>query len=346
MATTTEPSQRDPALRKSGVGNIFIKNLDTEIDNKALYDTFAQFGNIVSAKVATDLQGQSKGYGFVQFDTEEGAQSAIGHVNGMLLNDKQVYIGPFQKRNERATAATTTHVSASEAKRIDEELMSPKYGFSIDQLMELAGLSVASAIRETYPPETHPRVLVIAGPGNNGGDGLVAARHLTHFGYDVSVCYPKRSPGKALYEGLVTQCETLGVKFVSADALVGGGAAPPPPLRETHDVAVDAMFGFSFAGAPRAPFDALLALLHPRASPPPIVAVDIPSGWDVDDGDVFGDGMRPETLVSLTAPKIGATAFAGAHHFLGGRFVPPRMKEEFGLRAPEYEDAKQCVRIA
>ena len=248
--------------------------------------------------------------------------------------------------SSRATAATTTHVSSSEAKRIDEELMSPKYGFSIDQLMELAGLSVASAIRETYPPETHPRVLVIAGPGNNGGDGLVAARHLTHFGYDVSVCYPKRSPGKALYEGLVTQCETLGVTFVSADALVDGGGGSWRHLRETHDVVVDAMFGFSFAGAPRAPFDALLALLHQRASPPPIVAVDIPSGWDVDDGDVFGDGMRPETLVSLTAPKIGATAFAGAHHFLGGRFVPPRMKEEFGLRAPEYEGAKQCVRIA
>jgi polyadenylate-binding protein len=100
-------SQRDPALRKSGVGNIFIKNLDKEIDNKALYDTFAQFGNIVSAKVATDLQGQSKGYGFVQFDTEEGAQSAIEKVNGMLLNDKQVYVGPFQKRNERGGGPTT-----------------------------------------------------------------------------------------------------------------------------------------------------------------------------------------------------------------------------------------------
>ncbi|GJJ12112.1 hypothetical protein Clacol_006353 [Clathrus columnatus] len=94
-------SQRDPALRKTGQGNIFIKNLDQGIDNKALHDTFAAFGNVLSCKVATDDSGVSKGYGFVHYETAEAADAAIKAVNGMLLNDKKVYVGPHVSRKER-----------------------------------------------------------------------------------------------------------------------------------------------------------------------------------------------------------------------------------------------------
>lgn len=94
-------SQRDPSLRRSGVGNVFIKNLDKTIDNKAMYDTFLNFGNILSCKVAMDSNGESKGYGFVHFETERAALHAIEKVNGMLLNDKKVFVGKFIPRSER-----------------------------------------------------------------------------------------------------------------------------------------------------------------------------------------------------------------------------------------------------
>lgn len=74
--------------------------------------------------------------------------------------------------------------------------MSDAGAYSLDQLMELAGLAVAQAVHKLFPPApsgTHHKVLVACGPGNNGGDGLVAARHLLHFGYRPTIYYPKPS---------------------------------------------------------------------------------------------------------------------------------------------------------
>ena len=94
-------SHRDPSTRKSGLGNIFIKNLDKSIDNKALHDTFQAFGRILSCKVAADANGVSRGYGFVHFETEEAAQLSIEKVNGMMIEDKVVFVGLFLKKNDR-----------------------------------------------------------------------------------------------------------------------------------------------------------------------------------------------------------------------------------------------------
>ncbi|TYI83335.1 hypothetical protein E1A91_D05G286800v1 [Gossypium mustelinum] len=203
-----------------------------------------------------------------------------------------------------------SYLTQREAAEVDETLMGP-LGFSVDQLMELAGLSVATSINEVYKPSEYNRVLAICGPGNNGGDGLVAARHLYHFGYKPFVCYPKRTQ-KPLYSGLVTQLESLSIPFLSVDEL-------PMDLSKDFDILVDAMFGFSF---------------H-----------DIPSGWHVEEGDVGGDGIKPDMLVSLTAPKLCAKKFSGPHHFLGGRFVPPAIAEKYKLQLPQYPGISMCVRI-
>ncbi|EPS61585.1 hypothetical protein M569_13210, partial [Genlisea aurea] len=238
---------------------------------------------------------------------------------------------------------SVSYLSQREAAEIDEILMGP-LGFSVDQLMELAGLSVATSIAEVYKPVEHSRILAICGPGNNGGDGLVAARHLHHFGYRPFICYPKRT-AKPLYDGLITQLESLSVPFLSAEEL-------PEDLSESFDVVVDAIFGFSFHGTPRPPFDDLthrLAILGDNDRKirklPAVVSVDIPSGWHVEEGDVNGDGIKPDMLVSLTAPKLCARKFSGAHHFLGGRFVPPSIAEKFNLRLPQYPGTSMSVRI-
>ncbi|KAI9790444.1 MAG: Protein phosphatase PP2A regulatory subunit B [Peltula sp. TS41687] len=130
-------SQRDPGLRKTGQGNVFIKNLDVAIDNKALHDTFAAFGNILSCKVAQDEYHNSRGYGFVHYETAEAATNAIRHVNGMLLNDKKVFVGHHvakkdrqSKWDEQKANFTNIYVKNVEADTTDEELrdLFAKYG--------------------------------------------------------------------------------------------------------------------------------------------------------------------------------------------------------------------------
>ncbi|MEW5310909.1 MAG: hypothetical protein WDW38_002663 [Sanguina aurantia] len=233
--------------------------------------------------------------------------------------------------------------SSPEPLGMDEELMGPKaVGFQAgeDSLMELAGLSVACALAAEYPVATSPRVLVLAGPGNNGGDGLVAARHLCHFGYTVSVVYPKPTD-KPLYNGLTTQLRSLGVSFLDWDTLCDGGGM----LSGKCDVVMDALFGFSFKGAPRSPFDDILKALQPSSDPPPIVSIDIPSGWDVEGGPLPVGAMQPQMLVSLTAPKKAAQHFKGPHHYLGGRFVPPAIREKYQLHLPSFPGTSMVVRL-
>ena len=103
-------SQRDPSLRKSGVGNVFVKNLAAIVDNKGLFDTFSVFGNILSCKVATDDSGVSKGYGYVHYETAGAAQDAISKFNGSFIEDMEVHVGPFLRRQDRAGQSDWTNL--------------------------------------------------------------------------------------------------------------------------------------------------------------------------------------------------------------------------------------------
>jgi polyadenylate-binding protein len=93
--------QRDPSVRKSGVGNIFIKNLDPATGHKELYDIFSSYGNILSCKVAFDENGQNKGFGFVHFESQDSANRAIHENNNKMVGNKVIYVGRFESKKER-----------------------------------------------------------------------------------------------------------------------------------------------------------------------------------------------------------------------------------------------------
>ncbi|ORY76977.1 YjeF N-terminal domain-like protein [Protomyces lactucae-debilis] len=237
------------------------------------------------------------------------------------------------------------YLSAKDAAALDDLLMSPETGFELAQLMELAGLSVAQAAhkmlqeREKGKPaaaNAQNRVLIICGPGNNGGDGLVAARHLQQLSHDVQIWYPK--PKKGIYEGLVKQLNYLKIPVSNSSN------QSPQPLRQ-YDLIVDAIFGFSFSGEVRSPFDAIIQDLSQLPRSVPVLSVDAPSSWHIDDGRPSsgpGRDFCPAALISLSAPKRLAAHFQG-RQFLGGRFLGPELQAAYGL--PAYPGTDHVVEL-
>ncbi|KAI5777671.1 YjeF N-terminal domain-containing protein [Geopyxis carbonaria] len=228
-------------------------------------------------------------------------------------------------------------ISAKAAAEIDKDLMSSG-AFSIDQLMELAGLAVSQAVYRVHPPHKGRNVLIACGPGNNGGDGLVAARHLWHFSYKPCIYYPKQPSGpNGLYTRLLTQCRALNIPVVTDF----------PAALASADHVVDAIFGFSFSGEVREPFPAIIAALAERRQGLGVTSVDAPSGWDIETGppsEGCASAFMPNVLVSLTAPKPLA-AFVRGRHFVGGRFVPLDIRERYGVQVPDYEGVDQVVEV-
>eukprot|EP00747_Dinoflagellata_sp_TGD_P179780 gnl/TRDRNA2_/TRDRNA2_31148_c0_seq1.p1 gnl/TRDRNA2_/TRDRNA2_31148_c0~~gnl/TRDRNA2_/TRDRNA2_31148_c0_seq1.p1 ORF type:complete len:217 (-),score=36.05 gnl/TRDRNA2_/TRDRNA2_31148_c0_seq1:123-773(-) len=83
----------------SATWNVYAKNLDKNMDDKALYDTFSLFGDIITCKVATDLTGESRGYGFVCYSTAGAAQQAIERVSGMQVGATTIFVDDFKNYN-------------------------------------------------------------------------------------------------------------------------------------------------------------------------------------------------------------------------------------------------------
>lgn len=239
-------------------------------------------------------------------------------------------------------------VSAKLAAEIDKELMGPTIGFTLQQLMELAGFSVAQAITRQFPLNKtatgKTNVFVIAGPGNNGGDGLVCARHLKLFGYNPIVYYPIRSGRTEFYKQLTNQLDFFKIPVLSNEEKDNW----KDYLKSDKTLCiVDAIFGFSFTPPLREPFQSIVNELHDLQDTIPIVSVDVPSGWDVDKGPVEEKYISPKVLVSLTVPKPCSQLLntEKTDHYIGGRFIPREFANKFGFEPFAYEGTDQILKL-
>ena len=195
-------------------------------------------------------------------------------------------------------------------------------GLSVDALMENAGTKTAEMARTVLGGDVVGRsVEVLVGRGNNGGDGLVAARHLHNWGADVTVILGEgREALRDLPAKQFATVEKMGIRTIAREG------------QPRADLIVDALLGHGSRGSPREPLGGLIRSANSSRSP--ILAVDIPSGFDATVGQPGDPCITARTTVTFGFPKMGFLA-PRARAYVGELYVadislPKVIYEKFG----------------
>jgi hydroxyethylthiazole kinase-like uncharacterized protein yjeF len=211
-------------------------------------------------------------------------------------------------------------------------------GETLAALMGRAGAAVAA---EVAALASEGRVVVMAGPGNNGGDGWAAARILHGSGREV-VVLTSAEPDSMSSPARETVRDAIeaGVPWLHVDA-----AAEAEASLAGAGVIVDALLGIGLHGVPRQPYAGLIAAIG--RSTAPVVAVDVPSGVDSDTGTVLGPAVAADVTVSFSTPKVGCVLQPGGSLSGDLRIADIGVGEEF-LRfagAPESWDVSEYLAV-
>jgi NAD(P)H-hydrate epimerase len=231
-----------------------------------------------------------------------------------------------------ARASTIPTVTAAVMAEVDG-LAVDEFGIDLLQMMEQAGSHLAELVRAELGGDLRGRrVIVAVGPGNNGGGGLVAARHLANRGASVRVILAR--PVNRLSEAGRHQLSTL--LQMSVDCCVAIYDVPDAEIERefaSADAVIDAVLGYRASGAPH---DGVLWLVErvARASAP-VISLDLPSGVDADTGEAPGSAVTATATLTLALPKPGLFQAAGRERagrvYLGDIGLPAALYRRLGL---------------
>jgi NAD(P)H-hydrate epimerase len=228
-----------------------------------------------------------------------------------------------------------------------DRLAVDEFGIDLLQMMEQAGSHLAELVRAEIGGDLrHRRVIVAVGPGNNGGGGLVAARHLANRGASVRVILAR--PVNRLSEAGRHQLATL--LEMSIACCVAIYDVPDEELdRElaSANAIVDAILGYRAAGAPHDGVGWLVDRIA-RATVP-VISLDLPSGIDPDTGEAAGDAVSATATLTLALPKPGLFSPNGREHtgrlHLGDIGIPAALYQRLGLDAGSPFATGRIVRL-
>ena len=227
-------------------------------------------------------------------------------------------------------------ITTAQMRRVDQ-LMMEAFGIGLLQMLENAGLHLASLARRLLGGSvTDRRIAILCGAGNNGGGGMVAARHLHNWGARVQVQLAAQ-PGR-LKDAPAHQWRT--VRVLGLDARV------TPDLGQA-DLLVDALIGYGLTGDPRP--EVAEWIERANAAGRTVLALDTPSGLDVTTGIPGQPCVRATATLTLALPKTGLLA-ATARPFVGQLYladigVPPELYRQMGLNVPGMFAAEEIVAL-
>jgi len=225
------------------------------------------------------------------------------------------------------------YLKADEFKIMDHRMAS-EFGISVAQLMALAGSHTAHWIRQWIgEPCSQHRICMLCGKGHNGGDGLVAARHLANFGSHVSVilthAFDQLSEETQKQYHALSQWGVQIMNLTEADSTIN-----------TATLIVDAIFGVGLNRAPEEACETLIRLAN--QSQKPIVAIDCPSGLDATLGQVFDPCIKAQATLTFAALKKGFLV-KETHPYLGEIYladigIPKQIYMDLGVTSPRFSD--------
>jgi hydroxyethylthiazole kinase-like uncharacterized protein yjeF len=178
------------------------------------------------------------------------------------------------------------------------------YGISGRVLMERAGLAVVERIKQLFDRR---KIIVLAGSGNNGGDGFVVARDLHNVGWDVKV-FITSNPEDLKDDALIQfkAAESLRVPVYSMDEFLAHHSS----FLSGHPVIVDALLGTGLSKAVKGRLSEVVDVIN--GSGQPVISVDIPTGISSDNGQIMGNAVRADYTVTFGLPKMGNILHPGA----------------------------------
>ncbi len=209
-------------------------------------------------------------------------------------------------------------VTEAEMRQVDQ-LAEELFSLGVLQMMENAGRNLALHALQLCQEDA--RILILAGPGGNGGGGIACARHLHNHGYKVDLIL-SHSP-EDLSGPAASQYATIHQAGFSAYEV----GAMDELLNETCLI-IDALLGYSLQGAPRGPIRDMI--LASNQSSLPILSLDLPSGTDATSGVAPGEVIMPHRTLTLALPKTGLKDTPG-RIFLADIGIPPELYEHIGL---------------